>query len=230
MNHDPPIPYRDRAHAGQVLAEALMSYRDRPGLLVLALPRGGVPVAHAVARALGPALDVFVVRKLGYPGQEEVAMGAIASGGVRVMKVLPGLSLRQEAVEQATRRERAELVRREALYRGDRPPLQLHGRTVLVVDDGLATGATMEAAVRALRQLGPSHLCVAVPVGAPSSCDALRPLADALVCPAQPEPFRAVSLWYEDFPQTTDQEVRQLLDDAQPAGHEAVPMAGTLWR
>ena len=211
MNNSLPRPYRDRAHAGQVLAEALAPYRGRPGLLVLALPRGGVPVAYPVARALGAPLDVFIVRKLGYPGQEEVAMGAIASGGVCVMKVPAGLPLPPGAVEEATRRERAELERREALYRGERPPLHLDGRTVLVVDDGLATGATMEAAVRALRQLGPAHLCVAVPVGAASTCDALRPLVDALVCPAQPEPFHAVSLWYRDFPQTPDSEVRELL-------------------
>jgi len=207
----PGLPYRDRSHAGRVLADQLIRYRDEQGLLVLGLPRGGVPVAHEVALALAAPLDVFVVRKLGLPGHEEYAIGAIAAGGVRIMKVPPGLQLSAEAVEKVAAREQVELERREALFRGQAPPLQVQGRTVILVDDGLATGATMEAAALALRRMGPRHLCIAVPVGARASCEALRAHADELVCPAQPEPFRAVSLWYQEFPQTDEAEVRQLL-------------------
>ncbi|HYF42472.1 MAG TPA: phosphoribosyltransferase [Ramlibacter sp.] len=207
----PRLPYRDRSHAGRVLAEHLTRYRDAQGLLVLGLPRGGVPVAHEVAQALAAPLDVFVVRKLGYPGHEEYAIGAIAAGGVRIMKVPPGLQLSPDAVEKVAAREQVELERREALFRGQAPPLQVEGRTVILVDDGLATGATMEAAALALRRMGPRYLCMAVPVGAREGCEGLRAHADELVCPAQPEPFRAVSLWYQDFPQTGDAQVRQLL-------------------
>jgi putative phosphoribosyl transferase len=216
----PRLPYADRLEAGRVLADHLAGYRGSPGLLVLGLPRGGVPVAHEVARALSAPLDVFIVRKLGYPGHPEFAMGAIASGGVRVMKVLPGLEPSQHAIEQIAAGEQEELKRREVLYRGGRPPLVVRGRTVIVVDDGLATGATMEAAVQALRRQGPLHVCVAVPVGAPDSCQTLAALADRVVCPAQPESFRAVSLWYRDFPQTDDDEVRRLL--AEHEQHESL--------
>ena len=215
MNGD--LPYKDRTHAGRALASHLSGYRGAPGLLVLGLPRGGVPIAHEVALALGAPLDVFIVRKLGYPGHPEFAMGAIASGGVRVMKVLPGMRPSDQAIEEVVADEMEELRRREVLYRGTRPAPAIRGRTVIVVDDGLATGATMEAAVQALRRHEPRHVCVAVPVGARDSCESLAMLADRVVCPAQPEPFRAVSLWYRDFPQTSDDEVRRLL-----AEHEAV--------
>ena len=211
------VPYRDRCAAGRVLAAQLSDLRDAPGLLVLGLPRGGVPVAHEVANALAAPLDVFIVRKLGYPGHPEFAMGAIASGGVRVMKVLPGMRPSEQAIEEIAAEEMEELRRREVLYRGRRPPPALRGRSIVVVDDGLATGATMEAAVQALRRHEPRQICVAVPVGARESCETLATLADKVVCPAQPEPFRAVSLWYRDFPQTSDEEVRQLL-----AQHEGV--------
>lgn len=208
------LPYADRVEAGRLLAGELQDYRGAPGLVVLGLPRGGVPVAHEVAQALAAPLDVFIVRKLGYPGHPEYAMGAIASGGVRVMNLLPGVQVPPQAIERAVAAEQVELQRREVLYRGGRPPLDVRGRTVVVVDDGLATGSTMQAAVQALRQHAPRHLCIAVPVGARDSCAALRPLADRLVCPAQPEPFQAVGLWYRDFSQTGDDEVRRLLAGA----------------
>lgn len=208
------LPFHDRHHGGQVLADHLAQYRDEPGLLVLALPRGGVAVGYEVAQALNAPLDVFVVRKLGFPGHEEYAMGAIATGGVRVMNLLPGLEVSDEEIERVTAREQAELQRRERLYRGESQPVPIRGRTVIVVDDGLATGATMRAAVQAIRLQGPRHLCVAVPVGARESCETLQQEADAVVCAATPEPFHAVGLWYHDFPQATDDEVHQLLDHA----------------
>lgn len=210
------LPYRDRKQAGRALAEALSHYQGRPSLLVLvlALPRGGVPVAYEVAAALHAPLDVFVVRKLGFPGHEEYAMGAIASGGVRVMNPDPGLPVSDEAVERVAARELEELERREALYRGQAGPVPIAGRTVIIVDDGLATGATMRAAALAVRQQEPLHLCVAVPVGARQSVEWIQEVADEVVCPAMPEPFRAVGLWYRDFPQTGDEEVRRLLEQA----------------
>ena len=212
---EPRLPYRDRRDAGRVLAGALAHYRGRAGLLVLALPRGGVAVGFEVAHALEAPLDVFIVRKLGYPGHEEYAMGAIASGGVRVMSPQPGITVPPQELARVLAQEEAELARREQLYRGNRPRIELRERTVIIVDDGLATGSTMRAAVRAIRRQSPAHLVVAVPVGAPQTCRSLRAEVDELVCPAMPEPFRAVGLWYRDFPQSTDDEVHQLLDEAR---------------
>lgn len=215
--------YRDRRHAGLVLAEKLERYRGRPGLLVLALPRGGVPIGFEVARALQAPLDVFVVRKLGAPGHEEYAMGAIASGGVRVMNPLRGLSVPPDAVARVIAREQAELARRERLYRGDRPAVGIRGRSVVVVDDGLATGSTMQAAVTAIRQQQPAWVTVAVPVAAAATCKALAEQADEVVCASTPQPFHAVGLWYAAFPQTSDEEVQQLLEQAR---HEHAQVAG----
>ena len=198
-----------------MLGERLAGMAGQPDLLVLGLPRGGVPVAWEVARRLGAPLDVFVVRKLGFPGHEELAMGAIASGGVRVLNpevIAYGVSRAQ--IEQVTEKERRELERREQLFRGDRPPMRVADRTVVLVDDGLATGSTMRAAVRALRQERAGRIIVAVPVAAPSVCAEMKAEADEVVCAATPEPFRAVGLWYDDFAQTSDAEVRELLDGA----------------
>jgi predicted phosphoribosyltransferase len=183
--------------------------------MVLALPRGGVAVGFEVAQALQAPLDVFVVRKLGLPGHEEFAMGAIASGGVRVLNPMPGLDVPAQVVDAVAAREQTELARRERLYRGDAAPLQLEGRTVIVVDDGLATGSTMLAAVLAIRQLRPAQLVVAVPLGAAETVRRLRAEADDVVCPAMPDPFHAVGLWYRDFPQASDEEVRLLLAQAR---------------
>ena len=212
---DREFPFRDRRHAGRVLARKLDHYRGRPGLLVLALPRGGVAVAFEVAHALQAPLDVFMVRKLGFPGHEEYAMGAIASGGVQVMNPMPGMEVPSEALARVVAREQDELVRREHLYRNNRPAVALRGRDVIVVDDGLATGSTMRAALLAIRQQQPSHLTVAVPVGAAETCEQLRADADEVVCAATPSPFRAVGLWYQDFPQASDEEVRTLLQAAR---------------
>jgi predicted phosphoribosyltransferase len=212
---EPRLPYRDRRQAGRVLAEQLAHHRGRPSLLVLALPRGGVAVGFEVAHALQAPLDVFIVRKLGFPGHEEYAMGAIASGGVRVMNPMPGATVSPQELAAVVAREQDELVRRERLYRGDQPAVSLRGRYVIVVDDGLATGSTMRAAVLAIRQQRPAHLTVAVPVGAPDTCRQLGVEADEVVCPAMPEPFRAVGLWYQNFPQATDDEVHELLEEAR---------------
>ena len=209
------LPFRDRRHAGRLLATHLEHCRGRAGLVVLALPRGGVAVGFEVARALRAPLDIFVVRKLGVPGHEEYAMGAIASGGVKFLNPVPGLTVRPEAIAAVVEREQAELVRREHLYRQQRPATPLQSRTVIVVDDGLATGSTMQAAVLAIRQQHPLHLAVAVPVGARDTCVALRQQADEVICAATPEPFRAVGLWYQDFPQATDDEVCALLEEAR---------------
>jgi putative phosphoribosyl transferase len=209
------LPFRDRREAGLVLAEHLAHLQAHEGLLVLALPRGGVAVGFEVARALHAELDVFVVRKLGMPGHEEYAIGAIASGGVRVMNELQGWNVHDADVQAVVERELAELERRERLYRGNREPVAIAGRTVIVVDDGLATGATMRAAVAAIRKLRPQHLVVAVPVGAAETCEQLRSEADEVVCAAAPYPFRAVGLWYRDFPQSTDEEVHELLAEAE---------------
>jgi predicted phosphoribosyltransferase len=205
--------FRDRYEAGAILANDLERFARRDDVLVLALPRGGVPVGYAVARALGAPLDVFVVRKLGLPGHAELAMGAIASGGVRVLNddVLRMYPVSPSAIEAVTRTERLELERREGAYRDGRALAPVAGRIALLVDDGLATGSTMRAAVLAVRRLQPARVVVAVPVGARETCQALREVADDVICTLTPEPFRAVGLWYADFSQTTDEEVRQLL-------------------
>lgn len=211
----PRLPYENRRQAGRVLADALAHCRGQPNLLVLALPRGGVPVGAEVALALEAPLDIFVVRKLGFPGHEEYAIGAIASGGVRVMNPLPGMTVPPGVLAEVVAREQAELVRREQLYRGERPAIDPLGRTVIVVDDGLATGATLRAALLAIRQQQPARLIAAVPVGAAESCRELQDVADEVVCPATPEPFRAVGLWYREFPQTGDDEVHTLLEESR---------------
>jgi predicted phosphoribosyltransferase len=216
--------FRNRTHAGRVLAAKLSAYADRPDVLVLGLPRGGIPVAYEVARALRAPLDVYVVRKLGLPGREELAMGAIATGGVCVLNedVVRKLDIPADVLQAVAAAEQEELTRRETAYRGDRPTPDVRGRTVILVDDGLATGSTMRAAVAALRRLGPEHLVVAVPVAAAETCDELRAEVDDLVCAFTPDPFRAVGLWYEDFSQTTDDEVHELLERAARA-HDAAP-------
>jgi predicted phosphoribosyltransferase len=205
--------FQDRREAGRLLAEKLGAYANRPDVLVLALPRGGVPVAYEVARALRAPLDVFIVRKLGVPGYEELAMGAVATGGVRVLndELVRALSIPDYVIDAITAWEREELARRERLYRGDRPPPDVQDRTVILVDDGLATGATMHAAIAALRQQQPARIVVAVPTGSPQTCDALRAEVDDVICAITPEPFHSVGLWYKDFSQTTDDEVRELL-------------------
>jgi predicted phosphoribosyltransferase len=210
--------FRDRRDAGRHLARQLTSYADDPDLLILALPRGGVPVAYEVAAALGAPLDLFLVRKLGVPGQPELAMGAISSGGVRVLneEIVDLLGIPDEVIEDVTRQEQQELSRREREYRGDRPAPEVHGRTVILIDDGLATGSTMRAAVAALRRQQPRRIVVAVPVAAPATCEEFKSLVDDIVCALTPEPFRAVGLWYLDFSQTTDEEVHELL--AEPNG------------
>jgi putative phosphoribosyl transferase len=206
--------FKNRTDAGQFLAEKLTEYANRQDVVVLALPRGGVPVAYEVAKRLNAPLDVFVVRKLGVPGHEELAMGAIASGSVRVLNpdVLSQLLIHEAIIDQITEFELIELKRRERLYRGNRPPLEVKGKTVIIVDDGLATGSTMRAAVKALRQKQPRKTVVAVPVGARETCDSFKTEVDTMaVCAITPEPFQAVGLWYQDFSQTTDEEVRALL-------------------
>jgi predicted phosphoribosyltransferase len=213
------MPFLDRRAAGQALASRLASYADRADILVLALPRGGVPVAFEVARTLGAPLDVFLVRKLGAPGHEELALGAIASGGVRVLNddLVRRLRITPSEIAEVTAREERELGRREAAYRGSRPRVPVAGRTVILVDDGLATGASMKAAVAALRAEQPARVVVAVPVAAADTCDELRRDVDDVVCAATPEPFVAVGAWYEDFAQTSDEEVRRLLAEAAEA-------------
>jgi len=218
-----PTRFRDRREAGRALAAKLAAYAHRPDVLVLALPRGGVPVAYDVARALGAPLDVFIVRKLGIPGHEELAMGAVATGGVRVLneQVVHALNIPDHVIDAVTAWEQQELARRERLYRGDRPPPDVRGRTVILVDDGLATGASMHAAIAALRRQQPAHIVVAVPIAAPETCDALRAEVDDVVCAITPEPFHAVGLWYDDFSQTTDEEVGDLLARAAQADRAA---------
>ena len=208
-----PKRFRNRTDAGRQLAGKLAPYADRPDVVVLALPRGGVPVASEVARALGAPLDVFVVRKLGVPGHEELAMGAVATGGLRVLndEIVHGLDIPEREIAAVADRELHELSRRERLYRGDHPPPDVGGRTVILVDDGLATGATMRAAVQALRQQQPARIVVAVPTASPDTCEALKAAADDVVCAMTPEPFFAVGHWYDDFTQTTDDEVARSL-------------------
>lgn len=209
--------FEDRFDAGRVLAdrilEAIPDISADPSLLVLALPRGGVPVGLEVARALHAGLDVFLVRKLGLPGQEELAIGAVASGGLRVLNhdLIEYLGLSQKVIDQITTRELGELKRRELLYREGLPAVPVEGRPVVLVDDGLATGATMKAATRALREASPRRLVVAVPVAGRQTCDELLADADRIICAATPEPFVAVGIWYEDFAQISDKQVRDFL-------------------
>jgi len=205
--------YKDRADAGRQLVGRLGEYVDRPNVIVLALPRGGVPVGYEVAMGLNVDLDVYLVRKLGVPGHEELAMGAIAEGGVRVLndQVVNYLHISPSVIESVAAAEQQELERRARLYRGDRAAPAIQGRTVILIDDGLATGSTMRAAAAAIRRQGPERLVVAVPVAAADTCEEFREFVDETVCAATPEPFYAVGLWYEDFSQTTDEEVRDLL-------------------
>ena len=208
--------FRDRSEAGGVLAARLDAYRNKPNTVVLALPRGGVPVAYEIGRRLGLPVDVFVVRKLGVPGQEELAMGAIASGGVRYINedVISQLGIPEQTIDAVSRREEKEIEMRELLYRSDRPPLNVRGKTVILVDDGLATGSTMLAAIAALRRNVPAKITVAVPLAARETCAKVSRVADEVVCAEMPEPFHAVGQWYVSFPQTTDEEVRDLLSRA----------------
>ena len=206
--------FRDRIDAGQQLAARLDRFAKQQDVVVLGLPRGGIPVANEVAARLKAPLDVFLVRKLGVPGHSELAMGAIAEGGVQVLsrELIRDLAIPQPLVERVAVRERLELDRRDVLYRGGRRAVAVRDRTVIIVDDGLATGSTMQAAILALRQQKPAKIIVAVPVGARETCEALSRSADEVVCVATPEPFNAVGLWYEDFSQTSDEEVRRLLE------------------
>lgn len=219
MNDD-MRPFRDREEAGRLLGERLHALHAWNDPVVLALPRGGVPVGAGVARALGAPLDILVVRKIGHPRHEEFAIGAIAAGGISVMQ--PGAEqylgdVTREQIDRIVAREQLELERRERLYRGGAPAIPLRGRDAILVDDGLATGATMRAAALAVRQLAPARVIVAVPVGAQSSCAAMAQAADEVVCLRRPEPFQAVGLWYRDFPQTSDEEVQALLAATHPA-------------
>ena len=208
--------FLDRTDAGQVLARGLQQYKNQPDVLILGLPRGGVPVAYEVARELNAPLDVFVVRKLGVPGHEELGMGAIATGGVRILHegIVREVGISPETIEAVSAREQAELERRERLYRGDRPAPTIKGRTVVIIDDGLATGSTMKAAIQAVRQQDPRRLIVAVPTAPSETCEQLKESADEVVCALTPEPFVAVGSSYADFSQTTDEEVRELIASA----------------
>jgi predicted phosphoribosyltransferase len=209
--------FRDRREAGRILAQKLSHYANRPEVIVFALPRGGVPVAYEVALALNVPLDIFIVRKLGLPGHEELAIGAIASGGVRVLNedIIRMLHIPEAVIEHAAQRELQELQRREKLYRGNRPPPEVSDRIVILVDDGLATGASMRAAIAALRAGHPKRIVVAVPTGAPETCQAFEAEVDEVVCAITPEPFLGVGRWYEDFAQTTDEGVRLFLQDVE---------------
>jgi putative phosphoribosyl transferase len=219
--------FEDRRDAGEQLASQLESYAHKTDAIVLALPRGGVPVGYAVAKALGVPLDVMLVRKLGVPGHEELAMGAVAAGGRMVLAndVVRMAGIPDNIIQAAARRELAEIERREKLYRSGRPPLQLQDRVVILVDDGLATGSTMLAAVQAARVEHPAKIVAAVPVGAPDTCLKLGSEADEVICLRTPEPFYAVGLWYRDFAQTSDEEVIRLLDEAS---HDQAAQAGSI--
>jgi erythromycin esterase-like protein/predicted phosphoribosyltransferase len=223
-----PLPFRDRRDAGRQLAEKLAGYADRSNVLVLGLPRGGVPVAAEVAQALGAPLDAFLVRKLGVPGHEELAMGAIASGGLRVLNpdVVDSLAIPDAVIDAVEAAERRELARRERLYRGGHPSPNVHERTVILVDDGLATGSTMRAAAQALRQLTPARVVAAVPVGSVTVCEALGDVADEVVCAETPDPFYAVGIWYDDFGPTSDAEVQDILRRAAAHPPERPPRTG----
>jgi predicted phosphoribosyltransferase len=214
-----PDLFRDRRDAGRRLADKLAAHVNRPDVIVLALPRGGVPVAYEVARRLVAPMDVFVVRKLGVPGYEELAMGAVATGGVRVLndQLVEHLGIPDQMIDAVASRERQELARRERLYRGSRSPPDVRGRTVILVDDGLATGATMFAAIEALRNQNPARIVVAVPTASPDTCEEMKQKADEVICAITPEPFHAVGRWYRDFSQTTDEEVAALLAQPRPA-------------
>ena len=209
--------FRDRSEAGRVLAQQLTEYAGRDDVIVLALPRGGIPVGYEVAKALGAPLEVFVARKLGVPGHQELAMGAIASGGSAVLDhgLVRRLGVTQAQLDRAVADETRELERREQAYRGDREAPDLRGKTVILVDDGLATGATMRAAALAVRDQQPARIVVAVPVAAEETCDQFRDVVDDVICAVTPKPFYAVGMWYEDFDQTTDDEVRELLERAR---------------
>jgi predicted phosphoribosyltransferase len=222
-------PFANRLEAGRKIAGKLTAYANCPNLLVLALPRGGVPIAYEVARALHAPLDVFLVRKLGVPWNEELAMGAIATGGVRVLnqEAMSCSDLPDWVIDRIAKREQKELERRERLYRGGRPALDIQGRTVILVDDGLATGSSMRAAAIALRQMKPLKIVVAVPVAPPDTCEALRSEVEDVICAITPEPFIAVGAWYSDFPQTSDEEVRQLLEQVSQDQHGNFRTANT---
>lgn len=215
--------FADRREAGAELARQLSAYQRRDDVVVLALPRGGVPVAFEIAIALGAPLDVFVVRKLGVPGHPELAMGAIASGGVRVLNedVVAWYGLPASVIDRVAEAEQQELERREREYRGGQPLVGVKDRVVILVDDGLATGSTMKAAVQAVRAMDPAQIIVAVPVGATDTCRSLARMADEVVCARTPEPFSAVGLWYRDFSQTTDEEVREILEQSRAVGRRS---------
>jgi predicted phosphoribosyltransferase len=223
--------FQDRRDAGRILATRLSEYVGRPDVVVLALPRGGVPVAYEVAKALHAPLDLFLVRKLGVPGHEELAMGAIASGAVRVLNqsVVQSLYIPETIINTVAQREQRELERREHAYRSGRPPHDLHDKTVILVDDGLATGSTMAAAVTGVRALGAKKVVVAVPTAAPETCEAFEEFVDATICAETPNPFYGVGMWYVDFSQTSDEEVRELLASAaraEAANMEQIEAAG----